>query len=233
MHLKQLLMAWDTVACEKVLANFAIVAVLLATLSYTGVLTPPKEYDSGCSSLCPESLYQIVMAQQLGQTCNYSQDGVPACADYQGSREESTQCRNHWFQDWYSYEVQALEISTSLSKWGSVYVVLNAAALFSSLATVMLCAVLPLFCTCLQQLVHVVFVSSFFLAISTVCAFAAFIAAHFILFFYSAGANYAMWIVLSLGCLVVLSCVFATLCIILESTPRAWMKKAFHTASVT
>ena len=42
------------------LAYYAVVAALIVTVSYTGVLTPPKEYSS-CSDLCLKTVERVVL----------------------------------------------------------------------------------------------------------------------------------------------------------------------------
>ncbi len=53
-------MALDTGVVQNLLAYYAVVAALIVTASYTGVVTPPKEYST-CDDLCLSTVEKIVL----------------------------------------------------------------------------------------------------------------------------------------------------------------------------
>lgn len=159
------------------LGTLAVVAALLAQLTYTAVLTPPQELGPGCTDLCADpTLSTMAYLSSLVQQS-------PAIS-LQYLSKAAKQEAPHPIQ---------------LSRTTSAFLVLNGTSLFLALATMCLCVLILLVGQNGVRFIHWVLP---FVWGSAFCAFSAFTIAQFTVFHFADDykhTNAAVWIVFAIA----------------------------------
>lgn len=217
-------MALDTGKVQDLLAYYAVVAALIVTVSYSGVLTPPKEY-SNCSDLCLDTVERVVLGVRAAfgiclpegegsgsaQACHVLADDE----DFPGPKNHLQWLDHQTFVKNYVTGLPATAQSPTFSGLYQAYLFFNGTALCSALFCI---AVGVLFTytalaaadsrnenTVVMNLGRVRVLMEASLLLSLTCQFLAFMFALFWVLFIDEGNNAGIIAVWIIGCVLFLS----------------------------
>ena len=217
-------MALDPGKVLNLLAYYAVVAALIVIVSYSGVLTPPKEYSS-CSDLCLKTVERVVLGVRAAfgiclpegegsgtaQACHVLADGE----DFAGPKNHLQWLDHQTFVENYVTGLPATAQSPTFSILYQAYLVFNGTALCAALFCIavgvrytylaLAAADGPSENGVVMNLRRVRVVMEASLLLSLTCEFIAFMLALFWVFFIADGNNTGIIMVWTIGGVLFLS----------------------------